>query len=140
MFSHQFCTVLHPPHKLTCFRNAKWLERWITDVETLVCDEFESYPASDNASDNEETVVSSAEQGEKPSNIFDQLDVLAPPKLSDLWSKLDHYLTADIEHVTDTLVWWYKRCSAYPRLSRMALDYLSIPGMSTSPVVIYLTD
>ena len=101
---------------------------------------FESYPASDNASDNEETVVSSTEQGEKPSNIFDQLNVLAPPKLSHLWSELDCYLTVDVEHVMNTLAWWYEWCSAYPCLSRMALDYLSIPGMSTSPVVIYLTD
>ena len=66
--------------------------------------------------------------------------MLAPPKLSDLQSELDHYLTVDVEHVMDALVWWYKRHSAYPRLSRMALNYLSIPGMSTSPIVIYLTD
>ena len=66
--------------------------------------------------------------------------MLAPPKLSDLRSELDRYLTADVEHVMDALAWWYEQHSAYPHLSRMALDYLSIPGMSTSPIVIYLTD
>ena len=61
-------------------------------------------------------------------NIFDNLPALAPPKAEELRSELDHYLTADIEHVTDPIKWWYKRCDMYPALSRMAIDYLSIPG------------
>ncbi len=28
----------------------------------------------------------------------------------------------------DAMLWWYERREKYPRLSRMALDYLSIPG------------
>ena len=42
--------------------------------------------------------------------------------------ELDRYLSTDPEHVLDVLVWWYEHKGTYPRLSRMALDYLSIPG------------
>ena len=46
----------------------------------------------------------------------------------DLGSEIDRYLSADVEHVTDPLAWWHERHGMYPQLSRMALDYLTIPG------------
>jgi hypothetical protein len=61
--------------------------------------------------------------------MFDAIPALAAPGQSHLCSELDHYLSTDIEDVQDALQWWNDRCSAYPSLSRMALDYLSIPGM-----------
>lgn len=36
----------------------------------------------------------------------------------------------DVEHVVDPIAWWYERRDTYPHLSRMALDYLTIPGES----------
>ena len=39
------------------------------------------------------------------------------------------YLSTEVENVMDVLQWWYEKCKTYPRLHRMALDYLSIPGM-----------
>ena len=62
------------------------------------------------------------------SNLFDNLPALAPPKPADLGSELDHYLSSDVEYVTDPLDWWYKQRRTYPQFSRMALDYLTIPG------------
>ena len=45
-----------------------------------------------------------------------------------LGDELDRYLRADTEDdVTDPLKWWHKHADVYPHLSRMALDYLSIP-------------
>ena len=39
------------------------------------------------------------------------------------------YLSTERElSVKDSLLWWYERKHIYPRLSRMAMDYLSIPG------------
>jgi hypothetical protein len=38
----------------------------------------------------------------------------------------------DTEDVKDGLMWWYEKCVAFPRLSHMAWDYLSIPGMCTT--------
>jgi hypothetical protein len=61
--------------------------------------------------------------------MFDSMSSLAPPKSADLRGELDRYLMADVEHVTDPLMWWYEWRISYPRLSRMALDYLSIPGI-----------
>ena len=59
---------------------------------------------------------------------FDNLPALAPPKPSDLGSELDRFLKSDVENVTDAIAWWYEKWSMFPLLSRMALDYLSIPG------------
>jgi len=49
-----------------------------------------------------------------------------PPSLDEL----QRYLAADVEDVTDALMWWHERRKVFPRLSRMACDYLSIPATS----------
>lgn len=43
--------------------------------------------------------------------------------------EFDRYLSTPPEPVDNPIAWWYERQEMYPRLSRMALDYLSIPGM-----------
>jgi hypothetical protein len=64
------------------------------------------------------------------------MPVLAPPRSTDLGNELDCYLSADIEDVTTSIIaWWYKRRTLYPCLSWMAIDYLTIPGMSNSSLV-----
>ncbi|KIL56934.1 hypothetical protein M378DRAFT_45134, partial [Amanita muscaria Koide BX008] len=40
------------------------------------------------------------------------------------------YLATGIEEINDPIAWWHQRRSAFPRLSRMALDYLTIPATS----------
>ena len=43
--------------------------------------------------------------------------------------KLDHYLkSAHVKNVKDPLKWWFENHGTYPRLSRMARDFLTIPG------------
>jgi hypothetical protein len=64
-------------------------------------------------------------------NIFDNLPDLAPMS-SELYNELDRYMAADIEDVQDPLLWWCERRRAFPYLSIMARDYLSIPGKSTN--------
>ena len=64
----------------------------------------------------------------QPTNIFDSLPALAPPKPTNMGSELTRYLSADIKHVTDAVAWWYECCQSYPVLYHMALDYLTIPG------------
>jgi len=44
-------------------------------------------------------------------------------------NELDKYLSQGIEKVRDPIAWWWNHQKVYPRLSAMALDYLSIPGM-----------
>ena len=125
--------ILHPHHKLTYFKNAHWEKDWIKTAESLLHEEFNrSYTSVEHTSDS---VDSDAEIVEKPAmgkttNLFAQLDVFAPPKSSDLHSEIDRYLAMDVEKAEDVLKWWHDRHVVYPCLSRMALDYLSIPPTS----------
>lgn len=50
-------------------------------------------------------------------------------------NELDEYLSQPIENVCDPITWWWEHRHVYPRLSAMALDYLSIPGKH--PMSIY---
>lgn len=61
-------------------------------------------------------------------NMFDILPALSAPPPSELRDELDRYLSTDPEHVVDVCAWWHEQRLAYPRLHRMALDYLTIPG------------
>lgn len=63
-----------------------------------------------------------------PDNIFDSLPVLSAPKKAVLADELTRYLSAPTEVAPDPLLWWIERRAVYPRLSRMARDYLCIPG------------
>jgi hypothetical protein len=58
--------------------------------------------------------------------MFDKLMNTAPPSSSD--DELQRYLATDVEDVKDGLMWWHERRALFPRLSRMARNYLSIPG------------
>jgi hypothetical protein len=63
--------------------------------------------------------------------MFDSLPTLAvaaAPTAIDLRDELDWLLSTDPEYVQDVLMWWFEKRYLYPQLSRMALDYLSIPG------------
>lgn len=61
-------------------------------------------------------------------NIFEKLPTLAAPNVTDLRDELDRYLSLDREDVKDVIMWWFERQHSYPQLSKMALDYHSIPG------------
>ena len=58
---------------------------------------------------------------------FDDFAVGSKAAKSD---ELDDYLHLPIENVKDPLKWWFDHQRLYPTLSRMARDYLSIPGLS----------
>lgn len=63
-------------------------------------------------------------------NVFDNLPRLAKPKPKAHHNELDEYLATDIiDDVDDVLQWWADNSVRYPRLSRMATDYLCIPGL-----------
>lgn len=66
----------------------------------------------------------------KAQNVFDNLPSLAAPSRKELRDEIDRYLSTDPEKVDNVLLWWYEHRAVYPCLSRMALDYLTIPGKS----------
>jgi hypothetical protein len=43
--------------------------------------------------------------------------------------ELDEYLSQPIEKVRDPIAWWWDHRHVFPKLSKMAFDYLSVPGM-----------
>ena len=62
------------------------------------------------------------------------------PVASKLKDELEQYLEHPVENVKNPFAWWSKNRVLYPRLSRMALNYLSIPGMYiTTPPTVDLT-
>jgi len=65
---------------------------------------------------------------ENSKNMFDELEALTAPKAPDLCSKINWYLSTDIEDVHDAVMWWTERKSMFSMLSWMVLDYLTIPG------------
>ena len=64
-------------------------------------------------------------------NIFDNLPSLAPLQSTALFDELALYLSTELVDTQSPLKWWHEKQLTYPRLSRMALDYLSIPGTSS---------
>jgi hypothetical protein len=58
--------------------------------------------------------------------MFDNLMDDTPTSSSE--DELQRYLSTDVEDVKDALMWWTERRAMFPRLSRMACDYLAIPG------------
>jgi hypothetical protein len=60
-------------------------------------------------------------------NIFDALPALSATSKS-LLDELTRFLASPTERMLDPLRWWAERQAIYPRLSRMARDYLSVPG------------
>jgi hypothetical protein len=54
--------------------------------------------------------------------------VLSGPLKAALSDELTRYLSAPVERTRDPLLWWVEKQALYPCLSRMARDYLCIPG------------
>ncbi|OJT15390.1 Zinc finger BED domain-containing protein RICESLEEPER 3 [Trametes pubescens] len=63
-------------------------------------------------------------------NIFEHLETLGPLKPNEVSDELARYLSSDPEDVSDPIQWWCDRRAQYPNLSRMAIDFLTIPATS----------
>jgi hypothetical protein len=66
-------------------------------------------------------------------NPFDNLPYLAAMREAQS-DEFETYLSERcvVPANDDALEWWYNHREDYPQLSRMAMDYLSIPGTSTT--------
>ena len=140
---YRIAMVLHSRHKLAYFKKAHWEPQWIQTAESLVRDEFEHSYASraDLAADEQvlgldmensdiEVPRELAASNKLSFSLFDNIDAFMPPKAADLRSEIDHYLVDDVEQADDPVKWWHDRRAVYPVLSRMALDFLTIPPTS----------
>jgi hypothetical protein len=67
--------------------------------------------------------------------MFDDLGItiILPNTVPSILDELQHYLRSDLDTPGEgPLKWWRSKQQLYPRLSLMALNYLSIPGMIQS--------
>ncbi|GLB43472.1 putative protein dimerization activity [Lyophyllum shimeji] len=141
---YRIAMVLHPRHKLEYFERAGWKQDWIKTAHTLVRDVYNrSYANRDiskaktgrddeSSSDADVEIVAQPTKQPKvaPKNMFDDLFELKPSAANPVIDELNLYLSTPAENVGDAIQWWYEKRLVYPRLSRMALDYLSIPATS----------
>ena len=51
-------------------------------------------------------------------------------------NELDDYLSQAIEKVSDPIAWWCDHWKVYPKLLAMVFDFLSIPGIFLSSLVL----
>jgi len=127
---YRIAMVLHPGMKLDYFRNQKWEDEWIAEAEHLVREEYAA-KYEKVAGSNEEL---NAPKKNLPTKIdddftsFGNLSVTTSPRPNEI----QEYLSHPVENVKDALKWWVENKYVYPKLHRMALDYLSIPATSTS--------
>jgi hypothetical protein len=54
-------------------------------------------------------------------------------------NELDQYLAKPLKKVRDPIAWWWDHRASYPKLSKMAYDYLSVPRMSFKFTVPFTT-
>lgn len=143
--------VLHPKYKLEYFKRMNWEPEWIKTAEAITRKRFQVRYATlnidDRLSHSNPTLSSSKKHDTSVSDddvshfqamycfLMDSLaqdffndDMGAFPMARAEKDELTHFLAVGIEQVDDPIVWWQRRTREYPRLSRMALDYLTIPG------------
>lgn len=139
--------VLHPRYKLEYFAQQDWELSWIAKAREL-CIEIYSTKYSTAMVPLAPAVLSSAWSSSVSNcllllainsstylsvqfeNIFD--DMMAPPAsvpYVSAESEIEIYLSLPTEYTADALRWWHDRQATYPRLFRMARDYLTIPGV-----------
>ena len=141
---YRIAMVMHPAHKLQYFKNAEWENDWISVAEELVKQEFTDNYATlqgdDTASDAGDAPVSPKVRPlicsfkyilttliQASKNMFDNI-LSAKSTVPAGVDEFTSYLEEKVENVGDPIAWWLTQRNRYPRLSKMALDYLLIPG------------
>jgi hypothetical protein len=106
----------------------EWDDEWIETARKIVIEEFNdaysNYPVETSRNPTSKRKASS-------SSIFDESDedseLEGNQETPD--DELKHYLDSKVEkNITNPVLWWHENRSTYPCLSRMARNYLSVPG------------
>lgn len=134
----------------------KWEDDWVTLARNMIREEFDKRYANRSVHAEKDKDGGSGESGEderaraadevrSPAttssflvtdlyacqqpvmNIFEALENEDIAN-NDVSNELTRYLSTDPERVKDALQWWNDCRASFPNLSRMVLDYLSIPG------------
>jgi hypothetical protein len=121
---------------------AKWTKKWMAEAAKLLRDTWnEEYANLEVHCETNVPTTSNAEWSSGPNtaslNVYNHLPSLTTFESATPTDELTRYLHNDIENINigDALQWWAGKERLYPRLSRMAMDYLSIPGKSPLLIV-----
>jgi hypothetical protein len=125
--TYRIAMVLHPALKLEYFYERKWKKAWIEQAKFLLRKEYHAKYEKETP-----TSVESTGSRKKPTPGFLSFGNLSVSTRAYV-SELEQYLVSPLEKVVDddALKWWTTKKDVYPNLHRMALDYLSIPGLSS---------
>jgi hypothetical protein len=133
--------VLHPRFKSSYFVKAKWPHEWITTAQKILKDEWtKNYKVAAVTSTSDTPVssfffchltVTKLNNQQAPSSKKDYFaeldDLMADVPAGDT---LDEWLASPpLATVTDPIAWWLAMEAAGHPLSRMSLNFLSVPGM-----------
>lgn len=156
--------MLHPRHKLHYFKEAGWDAEWIKTAEGMLRTKYMRSYAPQAGDDDEDIEMLDVRMSPKKAsvcshswsfdlsinfvrcdqasttNMFDDLPALKAPKRSDLVDEITAYLATGPESVKDVLKWWKEKKTTFPHLSRMALDYLTIPSVSWPSFIMYASN
>ena len=122
-----FYLVLHPRHKLNYFQRTGWPSEWIATAKKMVRDEYDNnyrfrgdMHIIPGPQDTKETLSAK--------NVFDNLPAFRPIEIG-TFDELTWYIASEPEDVKneDLLRWWVEHRHVYPHLTRMALDYHTVP-------------
>jgi hAT family C-terminal dimerisation region len=135
---------LHPKHKLRYFEKQNWEDDWVKTVEEIVREEFKRNYEEYRVLNKKSSQSLKRKVGIHIYYYFfiilrifqshtDDSDVSETSSSSSddeaFADELDRYLSSRrIKKVDDPIGWWHENQESYPRLSRMAKDYLTIPG------------
>lgn len=131
--------VLHPGLKLEYFCKQGWEPEWIDNGKTITRDAFANYEGLDSTEEDPDAMLVNeiyypiVDKDSSCSWFCSQEDddfgnICVGTQAAVHTSELDKYLKANVVKIVNPLKWWMDNFHAYPRLSQMALNYLSIPG------------
>lgn len=139
--------MLHPRYKSLYFVKAKWPQEWISTAEQLLRDHWVKYykpttnpliPTTTVSSLTIARAFSNQIQGTtapKKNKYFDELDTFGTNPMSSDDPITDWLSTPPFASVMDPIAWWVSMGAAGHPLARMALDFLSAPGMFSCKII-----
>ncbi|KAJ3571478.1 hypothetical protein NP233_g3729 [Leucocoprinus birnbaumii] len=131
--AYHIAMILDPQHKLEYMRQAGWPQPLIRKAEQLVRTEFKARSADSQAEGPmPSTSTPSTSSTSTPKNRFDHLAFTqkATGVSTEFEDEVTRYLSVAPHPCEDPIRWWYENQHTYPKLSRMARDFLSIPATS----------
>ena len=121
---YPIATIIDPRIKMAYHEREGWEEEWVRDAKAAIQGAFSAY---DNATMVQREEVPPKEASETfMARAYKRRHVHRT-------NELESYLgEEEAEHFPefDVLQWWRRHSTTYPRLSRMARDYLAVPSTS----------